>query len=185
MISIDKTLALPWKGICWHHSLSVDGVKRDWPGIVHYHTSFRIDYNIVSEEDFNRRMRTGDGKVFQTPWKAVGYHGGIERENGQMIFNPGRPLSMVGAHAGVKGASNRFNDEYLGLCAIGNFDPAPPAKEMWDFALGVTKDLMRAFDIPAAHVIGHREVYEKLGVPVEKSCPGKCWSMDTFRDDLK
>jgi len=184
MIEIVKTGSLPWRGIVWHHSSSPDGNLRDWQGIVKYHTSYRIDFNIVSKEVFDKRLAANDGKSFQVPWKAVGYHGGIEFENDQMVFNPGRPLSMKGAHAGVKGSSSRFNTEYIGLCAIGDFDKAAPRIEMWDFALDITRHLMREFNIPAAHVIGHREVYEKLGVAVQKTCPGKFWNLEFFRSEL-
>lgn len=173
-----------WSGIVWHHSASPDNVTRDWDGIVKYHTSYRIDFEIVSPDVFEERLIKGDGKVFQKPWKDVGYHGGTEFVNGEPTFHWGRPLSMIGAHAGVKGASNRFNTEYLGLCCIGNYDLISPDPKLWDYNLAVTRTLMDAFRIPKTHVIGHREVYDLLGVAREKMCPGKCWSMDLFRAEL-
>ena len=178
---IDKAHSHPWKGIVWHHSASPDGQTRDWGGIVKYHTSFRVDFEIVTEEEFNRRLQCGLGKTFQRPWRAVGYHGGTEWVDGKVVFNWGRPLTEIGAHSGVKNASNLFNTEYLGLCAIGSFDAEPPKPEHWEFNLQVTRALMLAFQISANRVIGHREVFVRLGVPVQKSCPGRAWSMDTFR----
>jgi len=182
VIEIEDSLA--WKGIVWHHSLSADTTTRNWDGIVRYHTSYRIDFNIVTEAEYNARLKSGKGRYFQKPWRAVGYHGGIELVNGVPEYNEGRPLSMIGAHSGVKGASNRFNTEYIGLCAIGNFDVANPPELIWNYALTVTKNFMKKFNIPVSHVIGHREVYEKLGVPVQKSCPGKHWDVNLFRHKL-
>ncbi|MBI2069463.1 MAG: hypothetical protein HYT79_02595 [Elusimicrobia bacterium] len=128
-IPIDLANSRPWKGIVWHHSATADGPGRNWDAIVRFHTSYRIDGQIVTAEEFERKLRLNQGKSFLKPWKDVGYHGGTEWANGQVIFHWGRPLSMIGAHAGVKGASNQFNEQYLGLCAIGNFDTAPPKPE--------------------------------------------------------
>lgn len=183
-LAIDVAASRPWKGIVWHHSASPDSPGRDWPGIVKYHTSYRIDFNIVTPEEFERRRAAGDGKVFQMPWLAVGYNGGTEWVGDEVVFNWGRPLNMVGAHSGVAGCSNIFNEEYLGFCSIGDFDAAPPRPEHWDFNLRLTRAFMGAFNIPASHVIGHREVFDRLGVPRQKSCPGSGWDMEQFRADL-
>ena len=176
--------AIKWQGIVWHHSASPDLVTRDWNGIVKYHTSYRIDFETVTKEEFERRIKSNEGKYFQTPWKAVGYHAGIELVGGIPILNIGRPLYEIGAHAGVKGASNRFNTEYIGMCAIGNYDVDTVSDQIWKFALEITKLLMKIFSISKTHVIGHREVYDLLGVPRQKTCPGKYWSMDNFRAEL-
>ncbi len=181
---IDKAKSRAWKGIVWHHSASPDGQIRDWDGIVKYHTSFRVDFEIVTEEEFKWRLQYGHGKTFQRPWRNVGYHGGTEWVDGKVVFNWGRPLTEIGAHSGVKNASNLFNTEYLGLCAVGNFDTTPPKPEHWEFNLHITRTFMTAFGITAARVIGHREVFSKLGVPVQKSCPGKCWDLENFRQSL-
>lgn len=174
-----------WKGIVIHHSASPDGPARDWDGIVKYHTSYRIEFNTVTKEEFERRLAAHDGKVFQKPWLDVGYHAGTELVNGEPVFRWGRPLSMVGAHAGVEGVSNKFNEEFLGICCIGNYDTISPEPALWDFNIRVTKVLMEAFEIPADQVIGHREVFDRLGVPRQKTCPGKCWNMDLFRQMLR
>ncbi len=183
-IVIDASKSRPWKGIVWHHSASPDGITRDWDAIVKFHTSYRVDFNIVTKEEFDRRLETRKGTTFQTPWRDVGYHGGIEWINNVVVYQAGRSLDMIGAHAGVKDASNRFNVEYLGLCAMGNFDAKPPKPEMWEFALRLTRTLMKSFQIPKTHIIGHREVFDRLGVPRQKTCPGKFWDMDLFRTEL-
>ncbi|MBI4369219.1 MAG: N-acetylmuramoyl-L-alanine amidase [Elusimicrobia bacterium] len=183
-IPIDLTKSRPWKGIVWHHSVTADDPGLNWDAIVRFHTSYRIDGQIVTADEFERRMRLNQGKSFLKPWKDVGYHGGTEWANGQVIFHWGRLLGMIGAHAGVKGASNQFNEQYLGLCAVGNFDLAPPKPKHWDFNLRLTRAFMEAFQIPASHVIGHREVFDRLGVPRQKSCPGNRWDMELFRAEL-
>jgi hypothetical protein len=176
--------ARPWKGIVWHHSASADGKTRDWDGIVKYHTSYRIDFDTVSKEEFERRSAAHQGKVFQKPWLAVGYNGGTELVGDSPAFSFGRPLNMTGAHAGVANVSNKFNEDYLGFCCIGNYDLESPRPDLWDFNLQLTRSFMDAFQIPRENVIGHREVFLKLGVPVEKSCPGNCWNMELFRAEL-
>lgn len=183
-IKIDVSNSRHWEGIVWHHSASPDGIMRDWDAIVKYHKSYRVDFNIATKEEFELRLKEKRGTNFETPWKDVGYHSGIEWINDKVVFHWGRMLTMIGAHAGVKDASNRFNVEYLGLCAIGNFDLKPPKPEMWEFALRATRSFMSAFNIPKTHVIGHREVFDRLGVPRQKTCPGKFWNMDLFRSEL-
>ncbi len=173
-----------WKGIVWHHSASPDGNTRDWDGIVKYHTSYRIDFDIVSQGDFERRLQNHQGKVFQKPWKAVGYNGGTELIGGVPAFFWGRPINMIGAHAGVESVSNLFNTDYLGFCCIGNYDKESPIPDLWDFNLQLTRTFMDAFHITKENVIGHREVFDRLGVPRQKSCPGNCWNMDLFRAEL-
>lgn len=183
-LQIDASQSRPWKGIVWHHAASPDTPGRDWASIVGYHTSYRVDFQIVAAEEFERRKSLGLGKVFQPPWKAVGYNGGTEWAGDQVVFNWGRALDMIGAHSGVAGCSNAFNEEYLGFCAVGDFDAASPRPEHWDFNLKLTRTFMEAFGITASHVIGHREVFDRLGVPRQKSCPGRGWDMALFRDEL-
>lgn len=183
-LRIDLAGARRWTGIVWHHSATPDSPTLDWEGIRRYHTSYRVDFQVVTADEYQRRLAAKSGKSFQTPWRDIGYHGGTESVGDQVVFHWGRPLGQVGAHAGVHGASNRFNEEYLGLCAVGDFDKAPPRPEHWDFNLRLTRALMRAFHIPAGHVIGHREVFDKVGVPRQRSCPGARWDMTLFKSEL-
>ncbi len=106
ILEIDPKNSRPWKGLVWHCSATPDQVSRDWPAIVRYHKSFRVDYTPCSEAEFNRRLKAREGKVFCRPWRDVAYHGGTELVNGEPVFHWGRPLTMIGAHAGVSGVSN-------------------------------------------------------------------------------
>lgn len=183
-ILLDLDTSYEWEGIVWHHSATRDTNYKDWDGIRKYHTSYRIDYNIVDRKEFTDALEEGRKGVFQRPWSDIGYHGGVEMIEGAYEFTWGRPLRRTGAHAAVKGVSNFYNKKYIGMCAIGNYDAEEPPAEMWDLCLRVTRTLMDAYNIPGGNVIGHREVYGKLGVAVQKSCPGTQWNLEKFRDEL-
>ena len=174
----------PWKGLVLHHSASPDGQIRDWDGIRKYHTSYRVDFKMVTKVEFMHLLEIKDGTVFQGAWSDIGYHWGVERVENQLQAIPGRPMAKIGAHSAVKGASGMFNVKYIGFCVVGNYDVSAPDKELWEFCLKAVRTFMEHFRFPSGHVIGHREVFQKLGVPVQKSCPGKAWNMETFRRDL-
>ncbi len=114
------TNALKFTHIVWHHSFSPDNVIRDWDGIVKYHTSYRVDYRIVSKDEFFRMRREGQGKRFEKPWRAEGYYGCVENVNGKEVIHTGRPLSINGAHA--KNFNGGSVDDYtgLGVCLLPN-----------------------------------------------------------------
>lgn len=208
-LSIDTSISRKWMGIVWHHSATRDDlVHKDVDAVITYHKSFRIDFNAVaepqkeklsgieyvkykngewykkSEYDYyfaelkKKETNQTDKRYFELAWIDCGYHGLIEAIDNQLIFRWGRPLSMIGAHTGYK----EFNENYIGFCAIGNYDKVPVPPDVWTFALMVTRTFMDTFLIPAVNVLGHREVYDKMGVPRQKMCPGKYWSVDKFRE---
>jgi hypothetical protein len=183
--SIDKTKSRNWLGIVVHHSGSEDGITRDADEIIKYHTSYRVDYNIVTKEEFYRRKLIGNGKKFELPWQCVGYNYLLEYIDDKIVINTGRPLWLVGAHAGYSmpgyPSTNYYNENYLGVCMIGNFDLQVPSKEIFNTVSRFCKGLMNVFNIPKEKVIGHREVFDELKVPKYKLCPGKFWDMDSFR----
>jgi N-acetylmuramoyl-L-alanine amidase len=111
-------------------------------------------------------------------WNQIGYHFGLERINGVLTLLKGRPIGSVGAHA------IGFNAKSIGICVVGNFDAEVPDSEQMETLSAICVDLQRQFDIPRKNVIGHRETYVLLGVPVQKTCPGKLFSMDLLRERL-
>jgi len=210
-LSIDISTSRKWLGIVWHHSATRDDlVHNNIDGVIKYHKSFRIDFNAVAEpqkeklsgieyvkykngewykkpeydyyfaELKKKEANPADKRYFELAWMDVGYHGLIESIDDKYIFKYGRPLSMIGTHAGYK----EFNENYLGLCAIGDFDKNQVPRMLWEFALMVTRTFVDTFSIPIANVIGHREVYDKMNVPRQKQCPGKFWNTDYFRSCL-
>jgi hypothetical protein len=168
----------------WHHSATKDNENlNDYAAIFKYQTSYRVDFEIVTEAEFYRRQKAGQGKKFEKPWKTIAYNGVVESMDRKLIFHWGRPLNMVGAHSGTA-KSNFYNTNYLGFCMVGNFDTVIPNDEIWKFCLSLTRSFQDVFNIPVVKVVGHKEVYGKLGIPVEKLCPGRYWDMEKFRKDL-
>lgn len=172
-----------WKGVVIHHSATVDGRLNDWAAIRKYHMSYRIDGNIVGEQEFIARQMSGLGHTFEKPWKDIAYHLGLEIELDELVFRAGRPLSMIGAHAGIVG-NNTFNENYIGLCVVGNYDALPPALQTLDVCATMIKELMARYNFGKDKVLGHREIYPILKVPVAKSCPGDKFLMNNLRDLL-
>jgi hypothetical protein len=181
---LDPSKARPWKGVVWHHSAGGGRTARSWQELADYHTSYRIDFQPVSRDEFDDRLKAHQGAVFQQPWKTVGYHCGTEWINGQGILHWGRPMHIMGIHTRVKGVSNLFNQEFLGFCAVGNFEQAAPSPEFWEFNLRLTRTFMDLFQIQRENVLCHREALERLGVETDETCPGQCWDMEVFREDL-
>ena len=161
-----------------HHSQAKDGKTYDWPAIRTYHMSYRKDGNIITQAQYEEYVRRQISSGLEKPWSDIGYHAGVELVDGQYRWNIGRSLKKIGAHA------NGFNQQSFGVCFIGNYDQAAPPMALWDFAAPTILDLMRWFVIPIKEVIGHREVYERLGQVQAKTCPGSKWSMQEFRADL-
>lgn len=175
---VQERESIPWKGIVWHHSATKDGSHRDYEAISRYHTSYRIDGAIVAYPDWLKRKEISDGKRFEEPWKSIGYHVLTERVGDRIVWLPGRNFTEKGAHA--KG----FNKTHLGICCVGNFDKEPIPEDMWDYCLSITRVLLHFFELSKESVIGHREVFQKLGLPVEKQCPGAYFSMEALRREI-
>lgn len=211
-VPVDMNDTIAWKGIVWHHSATKDGLQaKDIPAVIKYHTSFRIDYEIAAApqdiqdpqvkyvafkgkwykkdeyDSYYAKKSSGQGRVFQEPWRYAGYQIINEHESGKMNMYVARPFNTTGAHAAhmVNGKVNSYyNMNYIGICNIGNFDVEQITQDEWDYSLGIARYLMDKFGFASNEVIGHREVYVKLGIPVEKQCPGKNWNMDQFRKEL-
>ncbi len=142
--------AIPFRYQVSHHSLTKDGLVVDAKAITRYHIDVK-------------------------GWSDVGYHALYERVGDKMVWIPGRPLSVMGAH--VRG----FNQESLGLCYVGNYDKDLPD---WKGYLPVVRDFAIWFRIPIGDHLGHFETYQLMGKVQEKSCPGRLWSMPRFRAEL-
>lgn len=111
-------------------------------------------------------------------WRDIGYHYGIELVNDRYEILKGRMDDEVGAHA------RKFNHKSLGICCIGNFDDSPMPLKQYKFLVKLIRGLQRIFDIPRGRVIGHWETYKFLGLPIQKTCPGKTFNLDIFRREI-
>ena len=145
-----------FKTIVLHHSLTPDQETKDWDAIKKYH----INVNGFSD---------------------IGYHFGVEKVHGKFMIFQGRPLNRVGAHAGVKGVSNKYNTEGLGILLVGNFDLTEPSKNAYAVLAKIVKKCMIVFDISVDDVIGHRDVYDRLNIPRQKTCPGALFDIEKFK----
>lgn len=165
-----------WKYIIIHHSWSFDHDTLDWSGIRKYHTSYRIDGEIVSPSVFNDRLKRKDGKKFEKPWVDIGYHFGIEKVNGKYEVIVGRPLTLCGAHC----LEDEMNSKAIGFCFIGKYDDEPPDEFAVKIAIKrIIVPMVLAFKIPVENIKGHTD-YAKY-----KSCPGKKFDMEDFRKKVR
>lgn len=136
------------------------------------HHSATADYDTVSWGAIRRYHIDVNG------WKDIGYHYGIELVGDEYEIFKGRMDSETGAHC------IGFNDNSLGICLIGDFDKYPPNDRQIYLLKRLVFSLMGIYGIRAGDVLGHRETYAILGVPVEKTCPGKAFDMEAFRRGL-
>ena len=131
-----------------HHSWSKDRGALDWQGVRSYHKS--------------------------KGWRDVGYQLCVELVDWQYEILFGRMLDDSGAHC----YQQAMNKKSIGICFIGNFDLAPPAKQQWDLGVKLVKSLTTILDIPKENVLPHRD-FAKY-----KTCPGNFFDMDKFRGQL-
>lgn len=111
-------------------------------------------------------------------YKDISYHYGIELVNDQYEILKGRMDDQEGAHC------LGFNQDSLGICVVGNFNVAPLAPAQLALLVKLSRSLMNIYGIKLANVLGHYETYERRGVWIEKTCPGKAFLMPDFRKML-
>lgn len=129
---------------------------------------------------------SGNVKVFrryhveQLGYEDVAYHYVICNGNGgpDGEVQPGRPLEKVGAHA--YGA----NRQSVGICLVGNFMQAKPTMKQWESLISLCLMLMKQYNIPLDHVIGHKEVPGIFNVAYTTDCPGNNLPPHTVRATL-
>ncbi|MFJ5760269.1 peptidoglycan recognition family protein [Neobacillus sp. NPDC093182] len=103
-------------------------------------------------------------------WSGIGYNFFIE-ESGEIMKGRGY---HVGAHA------YSYNQISIGICLAGNFDIHTPSIEQLKSLSKLCLFLLDQYHISTPQIIGHREVNG-----MAKSCPGKNFNMDQFRESIK
>lgn len=169
-----------------HHSGDQDGNTFDWSAIRTYHTSYRVNWAVVTAEQFHQMKANPQYKDarFEEPWRDIGYHFGIEKVNDHYEILFGRMPEEKGAHC----PEASMNERGIGICVVGNWDSAIPPKEQFDKLVGLCKWLMKIYGIEPEHVIGHRDGpllgHIALNDPNKKTCPGKMFDMEYLRRQL-
>jgi len=161
-----------WQHIIIHHSASIDGDVNDWEVIKKFHTSWRFKDEIITAERA-RQLRMDGIMGVVAPWKDIGYHAGVEYENGMYVFKEGRSLNMDGAH------TQSMNDVALGICIVGNFDRTPPCHLQYDMAAQLCRAYIKRFGIFINNIHPHHEF------ATYKTCPGLSFNLNTLKDYIE
>jgi len=139
------------KKVYIHHS-GIEGAT--FESIKAFHSSYRIDSVIVSEEEFRERKAKKDGKRFQRPWVDIGYHVVIENDGKIKL---GRYILKRGAH--VQGD----NEGTIGICVCGNYNKRTITEVVFDSLLTWLVSVRNCFG--EIEILGHRDF-------AKTSCPG-------------
>ncbi|WP_066638663.1 N-acetylmuramoyl-L-alanine amidase [Desulfolucanica intricata] len=133
----------------------------NWEYLILHHTGAE-----EKDTDQIRRYHLGLG------WQDIGYHFVIERE-GSVIS--GRSLTLPGAHC-LAGGMNRRG---IGIAVIGDLTKHPPLPEQTEALVELLARLVKEYNIPLEHILGHREV-----PGAETLCPGKYFPLAEMRGRL-
>jgi N-acetylmuramoyl-L-alanine amidase len=133
-----------------HHSLTKDSGTVSWKAIRMHHMA-------------------------ELGWKAIGYHYGIERINGDYEILKGRMDNETGAHCRQEG----MNKKSLGICCVGNFDLHAPDMVIKYKLITLVRSLMKIYSIPIENVSPHSKY------ATYKTCPGSKFDFPKFLKGLK
>lgn len=94
----------------------------------------------------------------------IAYHYVVDKDG---VVYEGRALDRVGAHAGVTKEQRRDRSvdpdvDSIGIVVDGNFVDTAPTPEQLAALVTLVKDLRTRFHIEGGHVIGHRDVKQRL-----------------------
>ncbi|QDV53154.1 peptidoglycan recognition protein family protein [Gimesia fumaroli] len=138
---------------------------RDWEYIVIHHTaSSKGSVESIHELHSKKKDKSGNS------WLGIGYHFVIGNGNG-MPDGAIEPTfrwreQMHGAHAG----NNKYNQQGIGVCLVGNFEEAPPTEAQLAAVKKLVGVLKAEYKITGENVQGHRDVKAT-------ACPGKYFPM--------
>lgn len=164
-----------WSHVVMHHSLTSDTHLPNSVAIRRFHTSYRHGGDIISETEYYEKQGEGVSGLSR-PWKDIGYHWMIEElSDGEPWMLKGRSMMMHGAHCREQGMNRRG----IGVCVVGNFDAVPPSEKVLEFAADQVAWLCRMYRIPVENIHGHHDFANY------KSCPGKRFDMDYFRERIE
>lgn len=134
---------------------------REYRSIVVHNSGDNEHQTTAQIRVYHMRPKEQDGRG----WKEIGYNRVIEWDGS---VHMGRPDAMV--PAGAEG----YNEDSLHVCVVGNYDKLPFSLDdpRGKALVQTVAKLARDHKIAVSNIIGHRDVYVRLGQPVAKSCPG-------------
>lgn len=157
-----------------HHSYSPDNKKiNDWASIKKYHMSYRYNNEVIPA--VRAKVLIGAGFDVIPPWSDIGYHKGIEYDDGILVVREGRNELTEGAHC----KENHMNSRSIGICMVGRYDLQPPNEEQMKKLVELCADICRRYNIPIENIRPHHEFANY------KTCPGTVFPMDKLREMVK
>ncbi len=141
---------------------------RNWKYIVIHHSGTESG----SMASFDRYARQERG------WRGVGYHfvigNGEGTSDGTLEVTFRWEQQIEGAHAGVE----RYNEQGIGICLVGNFDTGHPTEEQMKTLVSLVNFLQMRNNIPTSQIYGHGDIKNT-------SCPGENFPFNKFRSLLR
>ena len=142
-----------WEDVIIHHSATGDTTLPDSVAIRRFHTSYRHGGDIITKDKYDELKSSGTSGLVE-PWQDIGYHWLVEElSDGRPWVIRGRSMMLSGAHCYQSG----MNHKGIGLCVVGNFDPAPPKEATMQLTAEFVAWLCRMYNIPIEKVRPHRE----------------------------
>ena len=115
------------------------------------------------------------------PIKAIPYHYIIGNGNGlsmgEIASDWRTEYDVWGAHLSLKNLDRNFRG--IGICLVGNYEMTPVPAKQYESLVGLTKQLMSKYNIPASNVAGHGMVENEY-----TKCPGKYFPFENFIKDI-
>ncbi|MCG3179590.1 MAG: hypothetical protein BIFFINMI_01928 [Phycisphaerae bacterium] len=149
--------------------------SRRWDWIVLHHSS-TPGGNAAAFDKFHREVRG---------WDELGYDfvigNGSDSADGLIEIGPRWIKQKWGAHCATP--SHKYNDHGIGICLVGDFDKTRPTSAQLRSCVLLVRFLCREYNIPASHILGHRDGQASEGLPPEKrtDCPGSNFDVSEIR----
>jgi hypothetical protein len=141
--------ARSWKWVIIHHSATPTGGAR----------KFTIDHRERGFDDLGYDFVIGNG---------------TETRDGQIEVGPRWSAQRVGAHTMDPSGRNRYNENGIGICLVGNFDNGRPTQAQLQSLARLVAYLQKTYRVRSTDVVGHRDCKAT-------DCPGRNLSIAVVR----
>ena len=151
------------------------GNERNWRWIVIHHSDDRSG----NAAKYDRHHREVNG------WDSLGYHfvlgNGTGSGDGEVEVGPRWGPQKHGAHARNHSLGhNRYNEEGIGICLVGDFDQGgcKPTAAQFNQLVRLTRWLMARYGISSTDVIRHKDC-------CDTECPGRHFPWAEFQRQIR